>query len=83
MLSVFIFQMNVDSSDKNSPEGGDDNDDDDDNDDHYCLKCKTIIRGLSHYIEHRKTKCVRVVEVIISQSVQLPFKAPGFIFISW
>ena len=29
-----------------------------DEDDHYCLKCKNVIRGLSHYIEHRKAKCV-------------------------
>ena len=44
--------MNIDNSELTSP--------DDDDDDHYCLKCKVIIRGLSHYIDHRKTKCVTV-----------------------
>ena len=32
-------------------------------DDHYCLKCKTVISGLSNYINHRKAPCVSTVEV--------------------
>ena len=32
-------------------------DEDDDDDEHFCMKCKTIIKGIENYIEHRKVKC--------------------------
>ena len=33
---------------------------DEEEDRHFCMKCKTVIQGLSVYIDHRKQKCFTV-----------------------
>ena len=54
--------MSIDGSNMTS-DVCDDGVEEEEDDEHFCMKCKTIVRGIENYVEHRKVRCSRNTKV--------------------